>query len=95
MKVTIDTKEDSHDDIKKILHILTNILENKNEIPAPVEDTTSMMSMFSAPVQEISPKVAGEPQPVEQKETPPDFSSFINLSKRDEEPKDETRIQYF
>ena len=31
MKVTIDTKEDSHEDIKKILHILTNILQQKGQ----------------------------------------------------------------
>ncbi len=30
MKVTIDTKEDSHEDIHKVLQILTNILEKKD-----------------------------------------------------------------
>ena len=51
MKVTIDTKEDSMDDIKKVVHLLTHILERKGESVnlesnTPV-DTTNMMSMFS------------------------------------------------
>jgi len=92
MKVTIDTKEDSHEDIRKVLHILTNILEKKDfkdSKPEEAADTTSMMSMFDTPAKESSAQTAG---------TPPDFSSFLNLqnSARKNEDKDEMpRIEYF
>jgi len=72
MKVTIDTKEDEFEDIKKVLSILTHILESKKQetklvIPA---DTSEMMEMFNSKEKaaEISNKA-------------PDFSSFIKLSK--------------
>ena len=32
MKITIDTQHDTHEDIKKVLHILSNILEKKDSV---------------------------------------------------------------
>ena len=74
MKVTIDTKEDSHEDINKIFQILVSILEKKglNEHHSTSEtvDTTNIMNMFSTeqPQKEIP-------------DTPPDFSSLIKLTR--------------
>ena len=31
MKITIDTKEDSKDEIKRIIHMLSNLLERENK----------------------------------------------------------------
>ena len=45
MRVTIDTKEDSHEDIVKVLEILTRLLQQKNQSGESV-DTTTLMSMF-------------------------------------------------
>ncbi len=54
MKVTIDTKEDSYEDIRKVLHILTQILERKGETGlagmGTATDTTNLMSMFDSSV---------------------------------------------
>ncbi len=84
MRITIDTKEDSYDDIKKVLHVLNHLIENKNsgslstnyeENKEPV-DTTNMMNMFGAPAEE---------KPA----TAPDFSSFLNLAEKKEEKKDD------
>lgn len=98
MKITIDTKEDSHEDIQKVMHILKHIVEKKdgdiisnypiteNKEPA---DTTNMMSMF-----------ADQPKAEEKTErgegTAPDFSSFLNLAnKSEEEKKEEPKVQFF
>ena len=74
MKVTIDTKEDSVEDIRKVLHILTNILQQKGgemlsnaETGSPV-DTSNLMSMFD--------DNTAKPVP----DTPPDFGSFLSLT---------------
>ena len=93
MKVTIDTKEDTHEDIRKVLNILTNILEKKNssDYTAKEEatDTTSMMSMFDSPQQKEAPQA-------EIKDTAPDFSSFLNLqNSTNKEEKDEPKIEFF
>lgn len=82
MKLTIDTQVDNHEDIQKVLHILTNILQ-RNEVKSVQEEpvnTTPMMSMFNTP----------EPK----KDTAPDFNSLLNLAKAPEK-KEETKIQYF
>ena len=93
MKVTIDTKEDSHEDIRKVLHILTNILENKDSNYKVEEkvDTTSMMSMFSENTQKSA-------EPVKETEgTAPDFTSFLNLqnTNRKEDDDELPRVEYF
>ena len=96
MKLTIDTKHDTHEDIRKVLHILTHILERKegsldsstglnSETGSTSEpaDSSNLMSMF------------GNPQ--EQKEdTPPDFSSFMNLvNKKDDDKEEKPKLQFF
>ena len=97
MKVTIDTKEDSHEDIRKVLHLLTSILErkgNSTDIKTNTErtDTTSMMNMFAD-----TPQTVSQPVQQEKPDTPPNFSSFINLSnnKEPEEKKEDTKIEFF
>lgn len=91
MKVTIDTKEDSYDDIAKVLHLLTNILERKGtavgETGEPA-DTTHLMSMFSSPSSAERKEVPGKAS---------DFSSFLNLASKAKEVKkeEEVRIEYF
>jgi len=53
MKITIDTKEDSHEDIRKVLQLLSSITANhsisaNHSIPVQENtDTTSMMGMFA------------------------------------------------
>lgn len=87
MKVTIDTKEDSYEDMAKILHILTNILEKKGTAAGEPVDTTNLMGMFSGS------------SPAEKKEVPdkaPDFGSFLNLTNKGDEKKEEKlEIEYF
>ena len=41
MKLTIDTQVDTHEDIRKVLQILTSILENKNS-PASASATDTL-----------------------------------------------------
>ena len=77
MKVTIDTQTDSMDDIKKVVHLLTHMLEVKGQAAqtiissTPPVDTASMMTMFSD--EEV-------PAPKEVANTPPDLSAFRNLT---------------
>ncbi len=94
MKVTIDTKEDTQEDIRRVLHILTDILHRKGTLQRESlsegqTDTTNLMSMFNAPPGDplhaegagnsgTAPSDAG---------TAPDFSSFLNLAGRKEEIK--------
>ncbi len=80
MKITIDTQTDTYDDIKKVLHILTNIIEQKSASPvastaASSVDTSSMMNMFS------DDHTSNPPLSKEVADTPPDFSAFLNLTK--------------
>ena len=86
MRLSIDTKEDSFEDIRKILQILTSILEKKDSSPsAAATDTTDLMSMFG-----------DQKGTVETKGSPPDFSSFLNLSSQKKENKDdEAGIEFY
>lgn len=78
MKVTIDTKEDSYEDIRKVLHILTQILERKGDlgsgeaINASNFDTTNLMSMFDSSAGGIGGVGAAKAT---------DANSLLNLSK--------------
>tara|TARA_Y100000310_G_scaffold317846_1_gene371205 strand:- start:23629 stop:23853 length:225 start_codon:yes stop_codon:yes gene_type:complete len=74
MKITIDTKEDSHEDIQKVVEILQHFSKKSEPV-----DSTNMMNMFSEQ----------EPEPQATEETPPDFTSFLNLKKDDKD------IQFF
>ncbi|MEK6950688.1 MAG: hypothetical protein AABX13_03105 [Nanoarchaeota archaeon] len=55
MKLTIDTQQDSYEDIRKVLQILTSILGRKGnaslgergEAGEETIDTTNLMSMFN------------------------------------------------
>ena len=90
MKVTIDTQSDSIDDIKKLLHILTDVLARQGQGAVTTGnnvDSSNLMSMFSE-----------EPETQPQREipnTPPNFSSFLNLTKRKELPDGEPRVEYY
>ncbi len=84
MKVTIDTKEDSQEDIRKILQILAHLLQPKEPgQPAEPVDTTSLMGMFGAPS-------TGKESP----DTAPNFSSFLNLTKP-EKKEEKLKIEFF
>ena len=68
MKITIDTKEDSHEDIRKIVNILSEILGNKQPSSNVFESSSSempgLMGMFNQPSQ---PQPASTPEPVPEK----------------------------
>ncbi len=88
MKLTIDTQVDTHEDIRKILQVLTSILDKKDSaLPSAATDTTNLMGMFSD----------DQKGTIETKGTPPDFSSFLNLSSQKKENKenDEARVEYY
>jgi len=88
MKVTIDTKEDEFEDIKKVLGILTHILESKkqeNKVIVPT-DTTDMMEMFNSESKE---------DVVEKPEKAPDFSSFIKLAKTPKKESFDSNIELY
>lgn len=93
MKVTIDTQQDSYEDIRKVYSILAHILENKTNIPANYEntkestDTTNLMSMFDTPNSAADKNIP---------EKAPDFSSFLNLTKETSAKKEEkAEIEYY
>ena len=90
MKITIDTKEDSHEDIQKVVEILQHF--SKKQVSEPV-DTTNMMSMFGSDSQTSTPVEQEKPIPQTSEGTPPDFTSFLNLKKEDKENKE--GIQFF
>ena len=98
MKITIDTKEDSHEDIQKVMQILSHFT-NKSNITSnyyPEKQETNessnegFMSMFGDSSQEEKKEIPN---------TPPDFSNFLNLAQKQEEEKekkeDRPRLQFF
>lgn len=88
MKITIDTQADTYEDIRKVLHILTNILQQKGENPVsndgqPPTDTSNLMNMFGDNPQDVP-------------NTPPDFSGFLNLANKPVEKKVEpARVEVY
>ncbi len=76
MKITIDTQQDSYEDIRKVLHILTQILERKGETGlsgmGTATDTTNLMSMFDSSAGGIGGVGAAKTT---------DANSLLNLSK--------------
>jgi len=86
MKVTIDTKEDTHEDIRKVLHLLVGILEKKEEkSSASSVDTTNLMGMFG-----------DDSSPAQKDDKAPDFGSFLSLTKGKEEKKGQPlKIEFF
>ena len=88
MKLTIDTQVDTHEDIRKVLQILTSILDKKDQLTssATSADTTNLMSMFDD----------SQNGTLETKGNPPDFSSFLNLTqKKDNKDDEEGKIEYY
>ena len=87
MRITIDTKEDTPEDIQRILHILTGILNRKetitNEPVSEPVDTTNLMSIFSnpAPQKDSLDTLDGR------SEKPADISMFMELTKKKAEIK--------
>lgn len=73
MKITIDTKEDSHDEIKKVIKMLSNLVEMTPEGPKNIfesDDTPSdnvFGNMFGSA--DETPSVQAE-ETEEQKEVP-------------------------
>jgi len=92
MRFSIDTKEDSFEDIRKVLQILTSILEKKDSdltisSSSAAADTTNLMSMFSDTPSKGTVETSGNP---------PDFSSFLNLTqKKEQQDDDEGKIEYY
>jgi hypothetical protein len=101
MKLTIDTKHDTHDDIRKVLHILTHILENKN--PGLSSETNLTSETSSSSTSELADSsnlmsMFGDNSSTENKETPdkaPDFSSFMNLVDKKDEDQEKPKLQFF
>lgn len=108
MKLTIDTQQDSYEDIQKVLHILTGILERKgssrvsngmsngfsNSTNTAPADTSSMMSMFGN--DDTSAVSSSSSSRLDVGGTAPDFSSFLNLAKQQvPERKDLPKIEIY
>lgn len=78
MKITIDTKEDSPEEIRKAIAFLHS-LSNSNGgayVPSsnsPPEDTTNLMSMFG------DSSATSTPTSATSNDTAPAFGSFLNL----------------
>tara|TARA_Y100000034_G_scaffold122197_1_gene167368 strand:- start:1229 stop:1504 length:276 start_codon:yes stop_codon:yes gene_type:complete len=91
MRITIDTKEDSHEDIRKVLSILHHLVESKQTnqgVPVSEEQTSAMMGMFDNPSSQNASK--------SDEETAPDFSTFLNLANPEEKKDDsEGKIEFF
>ena len=82
MKITIDTKEDSKEEIQKVIHLLSNLVK---------EDTVSNADIFTSERKSEDSAFANmfgaEEKPAEAPDTPMDFSGFTNLVEKKEVPK--------
>lgn len=89
MKITIDTKADSPEDIQKVIQILSHFASREPLTNFEPVDTTNMMNMF-----DTSPTSTKEKKEVP--DTPPDFSSFTSLlNKKGEKKESLPKIQFF
>ena len=71
MKITIDTKEDSHSEIAKVIKMLQNLIGDVPESGAvmPSEPTPSLFNIFGNSQPEEKPKTEEpEKEPEEEKE---------------------------
>lgn len=78
IKITIDTKEDSHEEIKKVIRMLSSLVgekevfENKGNIfennENPSDSSPGLFSMFADPAQE--PKEASDAREEEKEDIP-------------------------
>ena len=107
MKITVDTKVDTHEEIRHAIQILSNLLERKGYSSAAPEvspkATTNMMSMFgdsspNTPSSEptATPMSMFSNTPTKQApDTGPDLSSFLNLANQEEKKDEEPKVEYF
>ncbi len=77
MKITIDTKEDSPEEIRKAITFLHSLSNSGGgayipEASTPVADTTNMMSMFGDDSGTV-------PASGTNSDSAPNFGSFLNL----------------
>ncbi|MBS3117054.1 hypothetical protein J4421_05655 [Candidatus Woesearchaeota archaeon] len=92
MKVTIDTKEDSSEDIKRVFQVLGDILQRKGHSASSFStenvDTAPLMSMFND---------SSSPEEKEVPDRAPDFSSFLSLTKQNTLQKKEEipKVEFF
>ncbi|MFH0700973.1 MAG: hypothetical protein V2A62_00890 [Candidatus Woesearchaeota archaeon] len=80
MKITIDTKEDSPEEIRKAITFLHSLSNSGGGayVPSsdsPPADTTNLMSMFG----DASAVSSSTPNPIASDGTAPAFGSFLNL----------------
>ena len=108
MKITIDTQTDTYEDIKKVLHILTGIIEKKDStVQSNFSSSSSSLSSYSSNnvVNSTHSNTASmmnmfDDEPAKEiPDTPPNFNSFLNLvDQKKEEPKRESnnwKVEYF
>lgn len=104
MKITIDTQTDTYEDIKKVLHILTGIIEKKDlGVQSNFSSSSSYCSnnaINSANSNTASMMNMFDDEPAKEiPDTPPNFNSFLNLvDQKKEEPKRESnnwKVEYF
>lgn len=81
MKITIDTKEDSHEDLRKVLQLLALLVKDEATTKPETVDTSNLMNMFDQP---------------EKDDKAPDFSSFLSLTQPKPQKKDEeVKVEIF
>jgi len=107
MKITIDTQTDTYEDIKKVLHILTGIIEKKDSpLHSNFASASSSLSSYSSNglgssdnSNTSSMMNMFDDEPKEIPDTPPNFNSFLNLvDQKKDEPKTESnnwKVEYF
>ncbi|MFA6462234.1 MAG: hypothetical protein WCV90_08285 [Candidatus Woesearchaeota archaeon] len=93
MKITIDTKEDSPEEIRKAITFLHSLSNSGGgayipEANTPAADTTNLMSMFG-----------DAPSTPAASETAPNFGSFLNLVDQKKEASkrylDEPKLEFY
>ncbi|MBS3136362.1 hypothetical protein J4401_05365 [Candidatus Woesearchaeota archaeon] len=94
MKITIDTKEDSHDEIRKVISLLTHLIGNSGNSEVINESKPSgFVDMFSDNKQSDSQgSIFGmfSDAPSQKSEPQPDVFSMFSESKP--EPKEEKKV---
>ena len=78
MKITIDTKEDSHEDIKKIVTLLSDMLGNRSPVPnnmfdSPGPEVPNVMNMFDQPASPVPSTLPFSPEPLKKQDPQIEF----------------------
>ncbi len=108
MKITIDTQTDTYEDIKKVLHLLTNTLKRQGHFD-DLLTTNSATNLTTTPNPEAEEKAntgfmnmfADQPTLTTKKEEPPqlstapDFNSFLSLLNKKEDEKKVPKVELF